>query len=102
LNIYSRNKNVAYDSSSSLGDSQQSFAVSNNNEFEITGYLQNIKFQEIGNDSIKALTNKQILIICILRAKTYYHTSRFINKQVQQSCLSKSHISFSNGPRSSS
>ena len=62
LNIYSRNKNVAYDSSSSLGYSQQSFAVSNNNEFEITGYLQNIKFQEIGNDYIKALTNKQILI----------------------------------------
>jgi hypothetical protein len=62
LSIYSRDKNVAYDSSSSRGESQQSFAVSDNNEFEITGYLQNIKFQEIGKDSIKALTDKQILI----------------------------------------
>ena len=61
LSIYSRDKNVAYDSSS-RGESQQSFAVSDNREFEITGYLQNIKFQEIGKDSIKALTDKQILI----------------------------------------
>ena len=62
LSIYSRDKNVAYDSFSSKGESQQSFAVSDNNEFQITGYLQNIKFQEIGKDSIKALTDKQILI----------------------------------------
>ena len=43
LSIYSRDKNVAYDSFSSKGESQQSFAVSDNREFEITGYLQNIK-----------------------------------------------------------
>ena len=34
----------------------------NYGENEITGYLQNVKFQEIGSDSIKALTDKPILI----------------------------------------
>ncbi|MFZ4105083.1 hypothetical protein [Flavobacterium sp.] len=62
LSIYSRDKNVAYDSSSYKSESQQSFTVSDNNQYEITGYLQNIKFQEIGKDSIKSLTNKKILI----------------------------------------
>lgn len=39
-----------------------SFRISNYNEYEITGYLSNLKFQEIGTDSIKALTDKAILI----------------------------------------
>lgn len=39
-----------------------SFRISNYNEFEITGYLSNLKFQEIGTDSIKTLTDKAILI----------------------------------------
>lgn len=39
-----------------------SFKISNYSEYEITGYLRNLKFQEIGSDSIKALTDKPILI----------------------------------------
>ena len=39
-----------------------SFRISNYNEYEITGYLSNLKFQEIGTDSIKTLTDKAILI----------------------------------------
>ncbi|MFM7018193.1 hypothetical protein [Flavobacterium sp.] len=53
--------NIGYESYS-RSNSQQSFAISDNNEFEITGYLQNLKFQEIGKDSIVSLTEKQILI----------------------------------------
>lgn len=69
LNIYGRDNSVAYESSS-RGESQQSFTVSNNNEYEITGYLQNIKFQEIGKDTITALTDKQILIETATYLKT--------------------------------
>lgn len=60
LNRYGRVAD-AYDSSS-RGDSEQSFTVSNTNEFEITGYLKNFKFQEIGSDSIRPLCDKPILI----------------------------------------
>ena len=40
----------------------QSFMVSNSSEYEITGYLSNFKFQQIGSDSLTVLTNKPILI----------------------------------------
>ena len=69
LNIYGRDNAVAYESSS-RAESQQSFTVSTNNEFEITGYLQNIKFQEIGKDTIISLTDKQILIETATYLKT--------------------------------
>ena len=39
-----------------------SFTISNYGEFEITGYLQNIKFQKIDSDSIHKLTDKPVLI----------------------------------------
>lgn len=39
-----------------------SFTVSNASENEITGYLSNFKFQQIGSDSLKVLTDKPILI----------------------------------------
>ncbi|MBP4141733.1 hypothetical protein J3S90_07945 [Flavobacterium sp. P4023] len=39
-----------------------SFTISNYGEFEITGYLQNIKFQKIDSDSIRKLTDKPVLI----------------------------------------
>ncbi|PWA05421.1 hypothetical protein [Flavobacterium psychrotolerans] len=60
LNIYGGNAKLKYDSSSNVNDI--SFKISNYSEYEITGYLQNLKFQEIGSDSIKALTDKPILI----------------------------------------
>jgi hypothetical protein len=46
----------------SSGDSGQSFTVSNYGEYQITGYLKNLKFQEIGKDSLTALTDKSVLI----------------------------------------
>ena len=39
-----------------------SFTISNYGEFEITGFLQNLKFQKIDSDSIKKLTDKPVLI----------------------------------------
>ncbi len=39
-----------------------SFTISNYGEFEITGYLQNIKFQKTDSDSIRKLTDKPVLI----------------------------------------
>lgn len=42
--------------------SGQSFTVSNYGEYQITGYLKNLKFQEIGKDTITALTDKPIFI----------------------------------------
>lgn len=41
---------------------QEGFTVSNYGEFQITGFLKNLKFQEIGKDSIYLLTDKPILI----------------------------------------
>ncbi len=59
MNIYDGRTKSSYGSMSS---DKGSFTVSNNSENEITGFLSNIKFQEIGKDSIKALTDKPILI----------------------------------------
>jgi hypothetical protein len=41
---------------------RSSFTVSNSSENEITGYLSNFKFQKIGSDSLKVLTDKPVLI----------------------------------------
>ncbi|RDI58180.1 hypothetical protein [Flavobacterium glaciei] len=46
--------------SSSVND--LSFTISNYGEFEITGFLQNLKFQKIDSDSIRKLTDKRVLI----------------------------------------
>lgn len=50
----------SYDSSSNINEPR--FQISNYSENEITGFLRNLKFQEIGSDSIRSLTNKPILI----------------------------------------
>ncbi len=52
-------------------DSEKSFTVSNYGEYQITGYLKNLKFQEIGKDTIYALTDKQILIETATYLKTF-------------------------------
>lgn len=59
LSVYEKGAKTKY-GSSSVND--VSFTISNASENEITGYLQNIKFQKIGSDSIKALTDKPVLI----------------------------------------
>jgi len=59
LNVFEKGSKNRY-GSSSVND--VSFTISNASENEITGYLQNLKFQKIGSDSIKALTDKTVLI----------------------------------------
>lgn len=68
LNVNERNSKGIYDASSPVN--KQSFKISNYSENEITGYLRNVKFQEIGTDSIKALTDKPVLIQSITYLKT--------------------------------
>ena len=57
-------------------NSEDSFTVSNYGEYQITGYLKNLKFQEIGKDTIYALTDKQILIETATYLKTFADKSR--------------------------
>lgn len=57
--IFGGKSKYSYGSSNSESGS---FRISNYNEYEITGYLSNLKFQKIGTDSIKSLTDKAILI----------------------------------------
>ena len=59
LNIYAGSSRK-YESGSAANDI--SFTISNYSEGEITGYLRNLKFQMIGSDSIKALSEKPLLI----------------------------------------
>jgi hypothetical protein len=67
LSVYEKGSKNRY-GSSSVND--LSFTISNESEFEITGYLQNLKFQRIGSDSIKALTDKPVLIQTAAYLKT--------------------------------
>lgn len=57
-NLKSTNRGVR----STSYKSQYSFMVSNYGEYEITGYLQNLKFQEIGKDTMTTLTDKPVII----------------------------------------
>ncbi|MGA9639110.1 hypothetical protein [Flavobacterium sp.] len=59
LRVYERGTKSRYGSSSVI---DLSFTISNYSENEITGYLQNLKFQKVNSDSIKPLTDKQVLI----------------------------------------
>jgi hypothetical protein len=67
LNVNERNSKGSYDASSAMN--KTSFKISNYSDNEITGYLRNIKFQQIGQDSIKALTDKAVLIQSITYLK---------------------------------
>lgn len=58
-------------------DSERGFTISNYGEYEITGYLKNLKFQEIGKDTIYALTDKQILIETATYLKTFADKSKW-------------------------
>lgn len=51
-------------------DSATGYTVSNYGEYEITGFLQNLKFQEIGKDTIYALTDKNVFIETATYLKT--------------------------------
>lgn len=54
------NKRGSYETTSYEGVA--GFNVSNSMENEITGYLQNLKFQAVGSDSLHVLTDKVMLI----------------------------------------
>ena len=58
-----------YDSSS-RGGSQLNYKVSNYSEYQITGYMRNLKFQLIGKDSIKDLTDKDVVIQSVTYLKS--------------------------------
>jgi len=60
LNVYGGSSKSRYESSANVNDI--SFKISNYGENEITGYLRNFKFQEVGSDSLKTLTDKPVLI----------------------------------------
>ncbi|SCY64905.1 CREC-EF hand family protein [Flavobacterium caeni] len=68
LNIYGSSK-PKYDASSAAATTA-SFQISNYDEGEITGYLRNLKFQQIGTDSIVALSDKPLLIQSVKFLKT--------------------------------
>lgn len=59
LRVYEKGTKSRYGSSSVI---DLSFTISNFGEDEITGYLQNLKFQKVSSDSIRPLTDKPILI----------------------------------------
>ena len=59
LRIYERGTKSKY-GSSAVND--VSFTISNVAQYEITGFLQNLKFQKICSDSIRPLTTQPILI----------------------------------------
>jgi hypothetical protein len=71
--IFDGKSRYSYGSSNSESGS---FRISNNNEYEITGYLSNLKFQEIGTDSIKTLTDKAILIQTATYLKTVFDKTK--------------------------
>ncbi|KAF2514289.1 CREC-EF hand family protein [Flavobacterium foetidum] len=67
LRVFERGSKARY-GSSSVND--VSFTISNLGEYEITGYLQNLKFQQIDSDSIRPLSDKPILILTATYLKT--------------------------------
>lgn len=48
-----------------------SFRISNNNDNEITGFLNNVKFQSINKDTITTLTDKKVIIQSITYLKDF-------------------------------
>ncbi|MGL2963264.1 hypothetical protein ACSVH2_05545 [Flavobacterium sp. RSB2_4_14] len=57
-------------------DSEAGFTISNYGEFQITGNLRNLKFQELGKDTIYALTEKPIFIETATYLKAFSEKSK--------------------------
>ncbi len=55
----------------SSSETGEGFTVSNYGEYQITGFLSNLKFQEIGKDTLYALTDKPVLIDTATYLKTF-------------------------------
>ena len=54
----------------SNGYDKGSFTISNYSEYELTGFLHNLKFQKIDSDSLHSLTDKRVLIQTATYLKT--------------------------------
>ncbi len=67
IRVYDGSSKSSYGSANA---DRVSFTISNTSENEITGFLRNVKFQEIGKDTITSLTDKRILIQSITLVKT--------------------------------
>jgi hypothetical protein len=67
LRVFEKGTKARY-GSSSVND--VSFTISNLGEYEITGYLQNLKFQKVDSDSIRPLSDKPVLILTATYLKT--------------------------------
>lgn len=63
-----RGSDKNYDASSK--GNQLGYKVSNYSEYQISGFIRNLKFQQIGKDSIKSLTDKNMFIQSITYLKT--------------------------------
>ncbi len=55
---------------------EQSFTISNNMENEITGYLENLKFQKSNSDDFTTLTDKQILLESVTYLRDYSNKTK--------------------------
>ncbi|WP_026978273.1 hypothetical protein [Flavobacterium tegetincola] len=53
-----------------------SFSVSNYNRFELTGFLQNLKFQHIDSTEIRFLTDKKVMISNVSYLNTIFEKSK--------------------------
>lgn len=53
-----------------------SFSISNYNRFELTGYLDNLKFQHIDSTTIRPLTDKHILIQTVTFLNTVFEKDK--------------------------
>jgi hypothetical protein len=67
VRVYDGSNRGSYGSSST---SKMSYAISNYNRFEITGYLQNIHFQHVDSTTVRPLTDKAVVI----QTATYLNT----------------------------
>lgn len=59
FNVSDGSKNLVNNSSYSDGEN---FRISNYSEFEVSGLMTNVKFQQVGQDSLTSLTDKPIAI----------------------------------------
>jgi hypothetical protein len=57
--------------SSRAGYDDVSYTISNYNEFEITGFLRNLKFQKTDSDSLMVLSDKPVLIQSVTYLKAH-------------------------------
>lgn len=53
-----------------------SFSVSNYNRFELTGYLQNLKFQHLDSTDMRSLTDKKMVISNVSYLNTIFEKSK--------------------------